>query len=153
MYANLVVNVAGLGGGEAALELIAPLGETVPVGAPTSTESGTQTFMVPRGDWTVKATVATPSPSRSDSDHALVIAPNGSYTINLVIPPQPATGATAGSPGSFTPGGSATPANLASLAGITPSPATAWTTGQRVVLADGSTASWNGSAWVAGAAP
>jgi hypothetical protein len=33
------------------------------------------------------------------------------------------------------------------------SPSTPWTSGQRVVLADSSTASWNGSAWVAGAAP
>lgn len=152
-YATLVVHVTGLGGGEAALQLTAPSGETVPIGAPTTTVSGNQTFKLPRGDWTVTATVATPSPSRSDSDHLQITAPNGSYTINLAIPPQPATGATAGKPGSFTPAGAARPANLASLSGITPSPSTAWTTGQRVVLADNSTASWNGTAWVAGAAP
>ncbi|GAA4711884.1 carboxypeptidase regulatory-like domain-containing protein [Nocardioides conyzicola] len=152
-HATLVVHVSGLGGGEAALQLTAPSGETIPLGAPTTTVSGTQTFHLPRGDWTVTATVASPSPSRSDSDHLQITAPNGSYTINLAIPPPPATGATAGKPGSFTPAGAATPANLASLSGITPSPSTAWTTGQRVVLADSSTASWNGTAWVAGAAP
>jgi hypothetical protein len=153
LSATLVVNVAGLGSGEAALQLTAPSGETVPIGAPTVTESGRQTFRLPRGDWTVTATVATPSPSRSDSDHVQITAPTGSYTIDLTIPPRPATGATAGTPGTFTPAGAATPANLASLAGITASPATAWTTGQRVVLADSTTASWNGTAWVAGAAP
>jgi len=72
--------------------------------------------------------------------------------------PNAATGATAGAPGSFTPAGTAPPASAAALiAGspvpITASPATAWTTGQRVVCADGSTAYWNGTAWVAGTAP
>lgn len=63
------------------------------------------------------------------------------------------TGATAGTPGAFTPGGAVPPANLADLqTGVTASPGTAWTTGQRVVLADGSLAHWNGTAWVAGAA-
>lgn len=62
------------------------------------------------------------------------------------------TGATAGTPGAFTPSGSWVPANLAALAGVTASPATAWTTGQRVVLGDGSTAHWSSTAWVAGPA-
>lgn len=65
-----------------------------------------------------------------------------------------ATGATAGTPGSWTPAGSVPPANLAALqaGGITASPASAWTTGQNVVLGDSSTAHWSGSAWAAGAA-
>jgi hypothetical protein len=63
-----------------------------------------------------------------------------------------ATGATAGTPGSFTPSGSVPPANLAALASVTASPNTAWTTGQSVVLGDASSAHWDGSAWVAGAA-
>jgi hypothetical protein len=61
-----------------------------------------------------------------------------------------ATGATAGTPGFFTPTGATTPANLAALTGITASPATAWTTGQYVVTADLLAANWTGSAWAAG---
>jgi hypothetical protein len=65
-----------------------------------------------------------------------------------------ATGATAGTPGSWT-GGAEVPVNLAGTiaAAITPNPGTAWTTGQRVVTRDASLISWNGTAWVAGAAP
>ncbi len=151
LHATLVVNVTGLAGGEAELHLTGPSGETAPVD--TQTESGSQTFKLPRGDWTVTATVATPGPSRSDSDDIEITSPDGSYTINLAIPPRPATGATAGTPGTFTPAAAAAPANLASLTGVAASPTTPWTTGQRVVLADSSTASWNGTAWVAGAAP
>lgn len=61
-----------------------------------------------------------------------------------------ATGATAGTPGYFTPTGATTPANLAALTGITATPATAWTTGQYVVTADLLAANWTGSAWAAG---
>jgi len=64
-----------------------------------------------------------------------------------------ATGATAGTPGSFTPSGANTPANLAALSGVTASPATAWTTGQHVILGDASHAYWNATTWVAGNAP
>jgi hypothetical protein len=65
-------------------------------------------------------------------------------------PPPPPT-ATAGTPGTFAPP-SAMPANLAALqaSSIVASPATAWTTGQHVLLGDASHASWNGTAWVAG---
>jgi hypothetical protein len=63
-----------------------------------------------------------------------------------------ATGATAGSPGSFTPAGSGAPANLAGATGVTASPATAWTAGQYVVLGDASEAHWNATTWVAGRA-
>jgi hypothetical protein len=66
--------------------------------------------------------------------------------------PAPATGATAGTPGTFTPAGCAIPADLSALAGIVATPATAWTTGQSVVLGDASDASWDGTAWVAGPA-
>jgi hypothetical protein len=63
-----------------------------------------------------------------------------------------ATGATAGTPGAFTPAGAVAPANLAALSGVTASPATAWTTGQSVVLGDASSAHWTGSAWASGVA-
>jgi hypothetical protein len=151
-HATLVVNVGGLTGVQADVVLTAPSGETVPIGAPVKTVAGKATYSLPRGSWTVTATVPTPAPARSDSDVQNVTAPT-TYTLNLTIPPSPATGATAGKPGTFTPAGTATPANLASMTGIVASPTSAWTSGQRVVLADSSTASWNGSAWVAGAAP
>ena len=65
-----------------------------------------------------------------------------------------ATGATAGTPGSFTPAGATVPANLAALqaGSVTASPATAWTTGQSVNLGTGS-AHWDAAAWAAGVAP
>lgn len=63
-----------------------------------------------------------------------------------------ATGATAGTPGVFTPDGADVPAQLSALTGITASPNTAWTTGQYVLLDNGSQAHWSGSAWVSGAA-
>jgi predicted RecA/RadA family phage recombinase len=63
------------------------------------------------------------------------------------------TGATAGTPGTFTPAGSYTPYALADLTGVTASPGTLWTTGQRVVLGNGTNAYWNGTTWVAGTAP
>jgi hypothetical protein len=65
------------------------------------------------------------------------------------------TGVTAGIPGSFTPAGATVPYNLDAirLALPTPSPATAWTAGQYVVLGDGSQTYWNGTAWIGGSAP
>lgn len=70
----------------------------------------------------------------------------------------PATGATAGTPGTWTPSGSTPPANAAGAtsASIVASPSSAWTTGQYV---QGSTAGsggqmyWNGTAWTSGMAP
>lgn len=65
---------------------------------------------------------------------------------------QAPTSATAGIPGTFAPSGSWLPANLAALSGVTASPSTAWTTGQYVLLGDGSKAHWTSSAWAANAA-
>lgn len=65
-----------------------------------------------------------------------------------------ATGASPGTgSGTYTPAGASPPANFAALSTVTASPATAWTSGQRILLADGTTAYWNGTAWVAGTAP
>lgn len=69
-----------------------------------------------------------------------------------------ATGANAGSPGSWTPGGSTPPASVAALQGssIVASPAASWTTGQYVQTGTAGSAGeayWNGSAWVAGRKP
>jgi len=63
-----------------------------------------------------------------------------------------ATGATAGTPGTFTPAGCDSPDKLAELTGVTAVPATAWTTGQYVLLGDGTFAHWSSTAWVAGKA-
>jgi hypothetical protein len=70
-------------------------------------------------------------------------------------PAVTATGASAGTPGSFTPAGAAPPADLAALqgGGVTASPVTVWTTGQSVKLGDASDAHWSGTAWVTGLAP
>lgn len=68
---------------------------------------------------------------------------------------EPATGATAGTPGTWTPAGSAPPPDAAGAGAVVASPTTAWTTGQYV---QGSTAStpgemyWDGAAWAAGRA-
>jgi Phage capsid family len=67
----------------------------------------------------------------------------------------PATGATAGTPGTFTPGGSTPPANVAGMTGLTASPSSAWTTGQYVQTGTAGApgqAHWTGSAWAAGPA-
>jgi hypothetical protein len=79
----------------------------------------------------------------------------GSNTYTYAITPlgaSVATGASAGTPGSFTPADSTVPANLAAMASVIATPSSAWTTGQNVVLGDASTAHWDGTAWVSGAA-
>lgn len=64
-----------------------------------------------------------------------------------------ATGATAGTPGTLSPANSYPPEDLEDAqTGFTATPSTAWTTGQYVTLADGTTAHWTGSAWAAGPA-
>jgi hypothetical protein len=70
-----------------------------------------------------------------------------------LIPAVSATGATSGTPGAFTPAGAMTPSNLAGMTGVTASPATAWVSGEHVVLGDASHAYWNGTAWWTGNAP
>jgi hypothetical protein len=71
-------------------------------------------------------------------------------------PVVPATGATAGIPGTFTPPGSTPPANVAGMTGIVASPTTPWTTGQFVQTGTAGAAgraTWTGSGWVGGVAP
>jgi hypothetical protein len=75
--------------------------------------------------------------------------------------PAYSSGATAGTPGTWTPAGSTPPPTVAALiAGspvtVTASPATAWTTGQYVQTGTAGVpgqASWNGTAWVSGPRP
>jgi hypothetical protein len=66
-----------------------------------------------------------------------------------------ATGATAGTPGTWTPPGSTPPASVGTIGAVVASPATAWTVGQYVQTATAGTpgqAHWDGAAWAAGAA-
>jgi hypothetical protein len=100
----------------------------------------------PEGDWD------------QDSDRVVQAVftdtvPEAQLGMQKVPGQAPATGATAGTPGTFTPSGSAPPANLAAMGSITASPTTAWTTGQYVVLGDSSDAFWDSSQWTAGQAP
>jgi hypothetical protein len=88
----------------------------------------------------------------SVDDSVLLSTLVGCHFVGLVgwTPPPVATGATAGSPGTWTPAGSTVPGDLAAMSGVTASPTTAWTTGQHMVLGDGSHCAWNATAWVAG---
>jgi hypothetical protein len=82
-----------------------------------------------------------------------------SYPPSIYAPPVvPATGATAGIPGTWTPAGSTPPADLAALQGsaIVATPVTAWTSGQYVQTQEvgaAGRATWTGAGWVGGAAP
>jgi hypothetical protein len=64
-----------------------------------------------------------------------------------------ATGATAGTPGTWTPAGSLPADDFTQMDSVTASPVTAWTTGQYVVLGDWSHAHWGGANWTSGEAP
>lgn len=64
----------------------------------------------------------------------------------------PATMITAGIPSTLAPANSYAPGSLATMGAVGKTPATAWTTGQYVLLRDGTLAHWTGSAWAAGAA-
>jgi hypothetical protein len=71
--------------------------------------------------------------------------------------PVDATGATAGTPGTWTPSGSVPPASVAALqsSSIVASPATAWTTGQFVQTGTAGTsgqAYWDADSWESGVA-
>lgn len=80
-------------------------------------------------------------------------------TIGKCVPPVPlSTGATAGTPGAWTPAppASRVPTLQEITSGqivVTPSPATPWTTGQYIVTADGVEGYWDGTKWVQGRAP
>jgi len=86
--------------------------------------------------------------STIELEWALSAAPVKSTTEGVA-----ATGAVAGTPGSFTPVGAAPPADLAAMTGITAVPATAWATGEHVITADTQHTHWDGSAWASGDAP
>lgn len=76
----------------------------------------------------------------------------GDETTSAAVGGPPSTGATAGTPGTFTPAGSTPPINLSVLrsSGVTASPATAWTVGTYVVLGDSTHAHWDSNSWETG---
>jgi hypothetical protein len=82
------------------------------------------------------------------------IAPNMAGILqrqgSQVVQP-PATGATAGNPGTFTPAGAKPP--TWPMAGVTATPATAWPTSSYVLIHPSGSAYWNGTAWALGVAP
>jgi hypothetical protein len=75
---------------------------------------------------------------------------NGAWSRTSMVAATGANGVS--SPGAFTPAGAMPPANLAGMSAIVANPATPWPAGTYVRLGDGSTAHWNGTAWVAGVA-
>ena len=71
---------------------------------------------------------------------------------------MPATGATAGIPGTWQPAGATPPANLVALqsGSVVATPNTGWTSGQYVQTGTAGAAgraTWTGTGWVGGAAP
>lgn len=88
----------------------------------------------------------------------MLAAADGSAPFEFRLPAAAtATGAAAGTPGTWTPSGSTPPASVAALqaGSVVASPATAWTTGQYVQTGTSGTAGeahWSGTAWVAGKA-
>jgi hypothetical protein len=81
-------------------------------------------------------------------------APN-SQCVGVDVVGNMATGADAGSPGTWTPTGSTPPWDVydPALHSVVANPQTAWTTGQRMVLGNGSLCTWGGTDWVGGPAP
>lgn len=103
----------------------------------------------------------------SDADGPLNVALTDTNHLHMelttVTPPTaagatalgvPATLITAGIPATLSPANSYAPASLANLISLAPTktPTTAWTTGQYVLLRDGSKAHWNSTTWITGAA-
>lgn len=85
----------------------------------------------------------------------LVLGSNAyAYAVTPLGDNAVATGATSGTPGSFTPSGSVAPYDLAEIdaMGVVASPSTAWATGEYVVLGDNSHAYWDGATWQSGEA-
>lgn len=79
---------------------------------------------------------------------------DGSYPPSVLFPPEPPTGATAGTPGAWTPAGSQAPSTLADANALGLSLGAAWTGSRYVLLANGTThISWSGTAFVSGNSP
>lgn len=125
-YGNFIAVTSGTAGGVATNVSVA--GASKAALASSSDDAGAFSHPAPNLGWT-----------------ALTVA----VRYGVYVTP-PATGASSGKPGTFTPAGSTIPANLAAMSTVVASPSSAWYSGEYVVLGDASEASWNGSAWVAG---
>ncbi len=108
----------------------------------------------PYGDWPWDPAVWNP-----EEVGVVVLDPGGPPPATCGYLPETAaaTGATAGTPGTWTPSGATPPASLAALqsSSVTASPATAWTTGQYVqtgTAGSGGEAHWDADSWEAGRA-
>lgn len=111
----------------------------------------------PHADAPETQTAQTPGWSNSPADDGISSRDTPAPGVDMSQPGfsntgPAATGATAGTPGTWTPSHADTPNTLALMSGVTATPATAWTTGQYVVLGNGTFAHWTSSAWAAGPA-
>jgi hypothetical protein len=80
--------------------------------------------------------------------------PNGFWYEVPETPTNPATGATAGSPGTFTPAGCDIPVTIEDMGGVVPDPTSKWDPGQYMLLSDNvTTAYWDSLEWVGGISP
>lgn len=118
----------------------------------SGTEWGVGPYDVVRDAGGVAGPLLQPLPSSNHLHMQLTTVAPPESTDGAVELGTPATGATQGSPATLTPANSYAPENLAAAASLTATPTTAWTAGSYVILEDGSTAHWSGTAWVAGVA-
>jgi len=114
---------------------------------------GVGPYDVQRDENALAGPLAVPIDPNDHLDMELTTVPPPDAGCGAVSLGVPATGADAGTPGTYTPPNSYGPADFASITGLVASPTTAWTTGQHIVLRDGSLAYWNGTAWTTGSAP
>lgn len=114
---------------------------------------GVGPYDVTRDDTNVPSPLLTPIDPSDHLDMELVTVGPPDAACGPTAVGTPATGADAGTPGTYTPDNSYGPEDFASITGLTASPTTAWTPGQHIVLRDGSLAHWDGTAWGVGAAP
>jgi hypothetical protein len=111
---------------------------------------GVGPFNVTRNVGGVAGPLNTAIPSTRHLHMELVSVDPPAASADAIALGVPATSAVAGTPGTYLPANSYGPANLAAATGLTASPTSNWTVGQHVVLRDGSSMNWNGTAWVAG---
>jgi hypothetical protein len=74
---------------------------------------------------------------------------NWTYAVTPLGAGMPASGATAGSPGTFSPTGAASPASLVALRAseVIAAPSSAWLASDYVLLGDNTQARWDGDSW------
>lgn len=118
----------------------------------------TDALAVGQSVWVWKAVITSIDPLEANNTfigvtaHITVLARSQTAVKILATAPVTPTGATTGTPGSFTPLGADVPADLAALQALGAlGQTTAWATGEYVTLGTG-TAHWDGSAWASGAA-